>query len=595
MRNVLFGVALLMSSMTFAVDMKMNCSNPGAWKIEMSKIEENDIEEHEIRLSSPVPATPPRFNVTFDVPQLDAHHRWTSDLEKVVMPPDWRCTTSSRLCQSLPLWSYVNDLDENRILVAVDEAKRMVRVSTGLREEGCRIVWKLEFFTEPEAPVSEYSVRVRIDRRNMFFGDAIREGTAWIEHSANIKPVVPPADAFEPLYSSWYQFHQNVFDREIEAECEVAAKLGMKVIIVDDGWQTDDTNRGYRYCGDWNVSPRRFVDMRAHVDRVHALGMKYMMWYSVPFVGVNSSNYKRFKGKYLCEMDGVARLDPRFPEVREFLVGVYEKALKDWNLDGFKLDFIDSFSFNGPDPAIKDNFAGRDIKALPEAVDTLMKEIYSRLSDIRPNILIEFRQSYIGPAIRQYGNMMRAADCPGDLLANRARTANLRLTSGRSSVHADMLEWHEQDTAENAARFILSTMFSTIQYSMMLRTLPESHKRMITHWLKFSQRHRNALLKGEFRPHHFEAFYPWIEAWDDKERIVGVYTEGTVVPVDSRTKTNIVLNGTGSGSVVLDSADDAEVTLFDTYGDECGTVRILRGLNRVTVPVSGYLSVAISR
>ncbi len=36
-------------------------------------------------------------------------------------------------------------------------------------------------------------------------------------------------------------------------------------------------------------------------------------------------------------------LDPRYPEVREFLIGIYEKALLDWDLDGFKLDFVDEF------------------------------------------------------------------------------------------------------------------------------------------------------------------------------------------------------------------------------------------------------------
>ena len=64
----------------------------------------------------------------------------------------------------------------------------------------------------------------------------------------------------------------------------------MKVLIVDDGWQTDDTNRGYAFCGDWQISPRRFPDMPAHVRRVHEMGLKYIVWYAVPFVGKKSEN-----------------------------------------------------------------------------------------------------------------------------------------------------------------------------------------------------------------------------------------------------------------------------------------------------------------
>jgi len=592
MKKILL-VAALMPSVLLAVDVKVGCEKPGTWRIDTRKLSEGLVEEYEFRLASPVAAVPPRFEVTFDMPQLDAHHKWTPQPERVTMPPNWGCSTSSRLCSQMPLVAFLNDSDRNRICVTASEAMRTVHFEAGLREEDCHIVWKVRFFSEAEAPMSDYSVRLRIDCRDVFFGDAIREGTDWIVKTADLHPTPPPAAAFEPLYSAWYSFHQNVSDKEIEAECAEAAKLGMKVVIVDDGWQTDDNNRGYAYTGDWEISKRRFPDMAAHVRRVHDLGMKYMIWYGVPMMGLKAKNYDRFKGKYLWTSNdrwsGYSCMDPRFPEVREYICGLYEKAMKEWNLDGLKLDFIDAIGYHGADPAINDNYAGRDIKSLPAAVDRLMKDIFARLKAIKPDVLVEFRQAYIGPAIRQYGNMMRAADCPGDLLANRCRTANLRLTSGESAVHADMLEWHRDETAESAARYVLSTMFSTIQYSVMLRTYPESHKRMIAHWLAFSRDHRDALLHGTFRPHHFEAFYPWIEAENGTERIAGAYVAGTVVPVDASAKVNYVLNGTGEGSLTVDLAASAEAEIFDTFGTRTGSIRLAKGLAKVSVPVSGYV------
>ena len=595
MKFILVMLSLAAALAVDAVELKVNCERPGGWKIVTEKSVAGDVEEYELRLNSPTAAVPPRFDVTFDVPQLDAHHKWTTQTEKVTMPPNWSCHTSSRLCASMPLVAFLNDNDRNRICVSASEAMRFVGFEAGLREEDCRIVWKVTFFSEPEAPLSAYSVKLRIDRRDVFFGDAIREGTEWIVRSAGLRPTVPPAAAFEPLYSAWYSFHQDVSDKAIEAECAEAAELGMKVLIVDDGWQTDDNNRGYAYTGDWEMSKRRFPDMAAHVKKVHALGMKYMIWYGVPMMGLKAKNYERFKGKYLwtsnSRWSGYSCLDPRFPEVREYLISLYEKALREWDLDGLKLDFIDAIGFHGTDPAIGENYAGRDLKALPAAVDRLMKDVFARLKAIKPDVLIEFRQGYIGPAIRQYGNMMRAADCPGDLLANRARTANLRLTSGETAVHADMLEWHRDERPEAAARYVLSTMFSTIQYSVMLRTYPESHKRMIAHWLKFSRDHRDALLHGSFRPHHYEAFYPWMEAESAAERIVGVYVGGTVVPVDAAAKPNYVLNGTGEGVVIVDSATAATAEVFDTFGAPAGSVSLAKGLNKVALPVSGYLKV----
>ena len=189
--------------------------------------------------------------------------------------------------------------------------------------------------------------------------------------------------------------------------------------------------------------------------------------------------------------------------------------------------------------------------------------------------------------------MMRAADCPGDLLANRCRIANLRLTSGDTAVHADMLEWNTKETPEQAARFVLSTMFGVIQYSVMLRTLPESHKKMIAHWLDFSQKHRDALLKGAFRPRHYEAFYPVIEAENAQERIVGVYNDVCVADCGAADRDVYVLNATGKGTLAVRlAAKPAKVEAFDTFGNSVPAPALNAGLQDVALPISGYLKIS---
>lgn len=582
------------AEVAWAIDVCVTCSSPGSWTITTEKsVPVAGVEEFDIRLSSPSDAVPPPFDVTFDVPQQDAHHKWTARAENASMPPNWGCETTSRLCDSIPLVAFLNDGDRNRILLAASEARRMVRMEAGLREEDCRIVFKVSFFTEPESPISSYAVKIRIDRRDVFFGTAISEGVSWIERVSGLAPAVVPETAFEPVYSTWYSFHQNVADREIEAECAEAAKLGMKTVIVDDGWQTDDNGRGYAYTGDWEISRRRFPDMAAHVKRVHALGMKYMVWYGVPMMGFKAKNYERFKGKYLWSReDKWARyscLDPRFSEVRDYVCSIYERAVREWELDGLKLDFIDAIGFRGEDPAVAENYAGRDIKALPDAVDRLLSDISRRLKAINPNMLIEFRQGYVGPAARQYGNLLRAADCPGALRANRIRTANLRLTSGASAVHSDMLEWNNAEKPEDAARFILSAMFSVIQYSVMLRTLPPEHREMVAHWMDFARCHREALLKGWFRPHHYEEGYPWIEAGCADETIVGCYQHGMVVPVAVDGRPIFVLDGAGAGELFLDVSAGTRARIVDTFGRRVGDQVLQAGLNRIRLPKSGML------
>ena len=268
-------------------------------------------------------------------------------------------------------------------------------------------------------------------------------------------------------------------------------------------------------------------------------------------------------------------LDPRFPEVRKHLVELYTKALKDWNLDGFKLDFIDSFRFQGEDPAVKENYAGRDIMNLSEAVNLLMKEISSALRAIKPDILIEFRQQYIGPAIRQYGNMFRAADCPGNAKDNRMRIASLRLTSGSTAVHSDMLEWNISETPENVGRAIINSIFGVVQYSTMLRNIPEEQLDVMRKWMKFASEHRETLLKSEFRPHHPELGYPVIEAESDKELIIAVYQDNAVIDVPRRGKSVYILNASGSDSIAV------------RCGNKTKTVKVPCGDWKAVSPASG--------
>lgn len=576
-----------------AGDIKVVCQQPDDWKFELHADSIDGKEILTVGLTSDSLRLPPRFEVIISVPQLDIHHLWRpGDMDRCQLRPDWMGYYSSNLAFDMPLYAFINSNNGNRLTVAASEPLRNVDAQFGLVEEGSTLLGKLSYFNGPQIPMTRYETKIMLDSRAVMWSEAIKEGAEWMTAEAALEPVAAHEEAFDPLYSTWYNFHQNVTADRIERECLEASRMGMKTIILDDGWQTDDNNRGYAFCGDWQVSPNRFPDFAAHVKRVQDMGMKYMVWYSVPYVGKKSSNYERFKGKYLSESAEVGVLDPRFPEVREFLCSTNENAMKEYGLDGFKLDFIDSFRFDNGDPAEADNYAGRDIKSLPAAIDVLMKEIYRRLSAIRPDVLIEFRQRYIGPAMRQYGNMFRAGDCPADMQGNRQRIANLRLTSGESAVHSDMLEWNLAETPENAARHILSALFGVVQYSLMLGELPENHTKVIRHWLDFSQKHRETLLKSEFRPYHPEKCYPVIEAESDDELIVAVYDDMSVPEMKTSGKRTYIINASGAPSLVLDMPAAARrVVAYDVYGHEAAAPEIVKGVQRVAIPLSGYLQI----
>ena len=564
-------IFLLAAAAVFSFgEVKLDCENQGDWKISLTReVAADGAEIAKIVFDSPVAAVPPRTTLKARMPQVDATDVWEVNSSDCGIPPEWKGWDIESSCTlGMPLKVAFNGRDEAVFSFAAAECVRSLETNLGVVEEEDLLEARLVFFARPEAPIKHYETSVRFCAKARPFADAVRAEVAWLEKSGGYSPCRVPDAALEPLYSTWYNFHQNLFAKDVEAECAIAAKLGMKTIIVDDGWQTDDTNRGYAFCGDWQVSKNRFPDFAAHVKKVQAMGMKYMMWYSVPFIGVKSANYEKFKGRYLREDHGLsaAVLDPRFPEVRKFLVDLYVKALADWNIDGFKLDFIDAFRWDGKDPAIAENYAGRDEKSVPVAVNRLMTEVKAALTAIKPDILVEFRQRYVGPAIRQYGNMLRVGDCPGNMRRNRFAIANLRLASGDTAIHSDMLEWNYADDPAKCALYIINSIFGVVQYSVMLRNAPESHRAMIAKWLKFSNEHRETLLRGRLTPHHPELQYPWIEAESATERIIAVYCDNLMIPVPKDGKKLFLLNASGTDKLTI-RRDNKTIDVICPSGD----------------------------
>lgn len=412
------------------------------------------------------------------------------------------------------------------------------------------------------------------------------------ETDCGIIPIDPTEATREPVYSTWYSYHQNLTDKEIEKECQLASEIGFKTVILDDGWQTDDNNRGYAFCGDWEVSKNRFPDFREHVEKVHNMGMKYMIWYSVPFLGCKAEKWDEFKDKILFYADSMEAgvLDPRYPEVRQYLVDTYVRGMKEWGLDGFKLDFIDQIIARKDTPEYNDKM---DICGVQDALDQLMLQIYAAISKELPEVMVEFRQRYIGPNMRRYGNMFRVTDCPNSAIRNRVGIVDLRMLSGSTTVHSDPLMWHPQETPELAALQIISSIFATVQISVKLEETTEKMKKMLKFWVDFMREHKDLLQKTQIRPEEPHNLYPVVWVIGNKQAIGAVYTMNRVIALPEDAQSYIVLNGTKATRILLESEVNGtyEIVVKDYKGTVTET-KIVEGSLDVTavyVPVSGQI------
>lgn len=531
----------------------------------------------------------PSMIIRWQMPLVDIQHTWHPHCGKNRgMRVDWNSGETSRLASSAPAFVFFNGKGRSRLAIALSDVMTEINVLAGVREEDGMLIFRVTIPLDATGLTHSYEVTLYRDGEDVSFAEALRRISRWWEVDCDLKPMSVPAEARQPMYSTWYSYHQATIAADIETECAEAAKLGMKTVIVDDGWQTDDGNRGYGFCGDWKVTPNKIPDMAAHVQKIHDLGMKYMLWYSVPFIGEWSESWKHFEDKLAVRVEDLhcGVLDPRYPECRQFLIDTYVSALKEWKLDGFKLDFIDSFppSSRAPMPT-----EGMDCVKVEDAVLRLMTDVMKALSAIKPDILIEFRQSYIGPAMRTYGNMFRVGDCPSDFITNRVGMVDLRLLSGDTAVHSDMLMWHKDDPVEVAARQILNILFAVPQISVRLAEIREDHKRMVTFWTKFFIDHQ-ALLRAPMEVESPEMLYPLVRTRLESEEAVAVYGVNHVATLSDAAKTWL-FNATGENALIVRVNDDCvrSATIYNCLGEQVAKAELsTAGLHSIDIPTAGF-------
>ncbi len=502
---------------------------------------------------------------------------------------DWQRERQTMLSISAPVYCLYDQAGRNCFTTALSETVREVNWRTGVHEEDGTFL----FGCEVHLGRGKNSVKLYINEKREDYTESLKEVQQWWEKDCDMKPAFVPEAAKQPFYSTWYSYHQNIEEAQLEKECKLAADLGFRGILVDDGWQTEDNNRGYAFCGDWEPSERKLPHMKEHVAYVHSLGMKYMLWISVPFIGKNSKIWNRFSDKLLEYQDsmdaGVA--DIRYREVREYLMGEYEKLVRTYDLDGLKMDFIDEFYEGEDTPPYNEKM---DIREVQDALESMMIELSERLKAFKPDILIEFRQKYIGPYIRKFGNMLRVDDCPMSPLANRVGIADLRILSGNTAVHSDMIMWNPKETPEGVAISLLYCFFGCLQLSVPLENCREEIVKVIRNYMNLTEAYFDARLEGSFAVEAPENLYPVLYGEKDGEAVVGIYEANKIISVKEHWKKVLLLHASYGEAIylALQKACPAKILVLDCQGNVCREYKeTLEGIVKLPVAPGGSVQI----
>lgn len=564
-----------------------NSNNP---LVEVTKISHtNEIHIYDVKIKNESTSNP--ITLSWKLPAHNIMGVWkpTTDFAKRIQA-DWELNQmESRISIDAPVIGLFGHDDSNIHTFACSDVINKLDLNARIREEDDCFYCHITLCQENQGQTGIYNVQIRIDEEKKHFSKALMATSKWWESFENLKPAYVPEIALEPLYSTWYNFHQVLEEDVLIEECKTAYKLGYRSIIIDDGWQTNDENRGYDYTGDWN--PDRITQTKEFVESVHRTGMKIGFWYSVPFCGTKSEAYKRFKGKFLTEDHRWAPVfDPRYPEVRDYLITIYKNALVNWNLDGFKLDFIDDFKLYPDTPAKNDSM---DFHSVNKAVDRLLTDVKNTLTSIKEDIFIEFRQKYTGPAMRKYGNMFRAFDCPGDATMNRIRIADINMLAGNTAVHSDMITWHNDEKLEVAALQMVNTLFGVPQVSVKLNDIPKNHLEMIKFYTNYWVTNKTLITSGSFTPFKPLANYPIQEVKNEEKIIIGLHDD-YVVNLDTSYKNIDILNAKLSENTVVKVSShlgDYTYTILDCTGMivEENSTSIETGLMEFNIPACGLI------
>jgi alpha-galactosidase len=198
-----------------------------------------------------------------------------------------------------------------------------------------------------------------------------------------------------------------------------------------------------------------------------------------------------------------------------------ERLVRDYDLDGLKIDFIDSIQ---PAGAAAETFGSSLYDVLHEATE--------RARAVRPDLLVEFRNSYANLASRSYGNIYRCSDVPLNYTLNRWQAVMLRLLVPDRAVHLDPALWHPDESDTNVAVHLINVIVSVPMISVELDCYPQTHLDLIRYWIGFYNAHRDTIIHGEFKPVLAPGHVPQIAFNGKRETIIGLYEDVPALFVD---------------------------------------------------------------
>ena len=499
------------------------------------------------------------------IPIVEVVSIWQPDMLNIApVKLPWFCEYKCGATMSYPFFAFLNPMSHVSFAVGLTNQIDDCFASARMNQELCCYEVTFEIAIDPETEPFE-----------IFFDDSKRSLTEVMQSYRDLvmtaKPTYP-AGAWAPVYCSWYAVHAAITDEYLRSNAAEAARLGFGTFIVDDGWCFDENKRvtpatlpdWYRDIGDWQWSENKLPQLKETVKFAQDLGLNYMFW-TAPFFAGRRSKLSQIATDYLTELhEGQRIYDPAdrtaADATRESIYAVY----KSMNLDGLKIDFIDTVIPDPDDP---------HCRAARKYVEKLVGKV--RQND--PEALIEFRQNYGTPVNVGLATAFRAGDVPFDYMENFNRCMQLRLHLGDGiPVHADPVYFNNEESTATVGKHMIASLAGVPMLSMELSNIADEHKQVIANYIEFYNRHRPTLNFGHWFVEIRNGFPTWAKCESSEESIIIITDEAFAEMAAGTCNNKVVILNMTPGSIKCGCGQ-----AFDAQGNPCGC----------SAPVGGRLEI----
>jgi len=309
--------------------------------------------------------------------------------------------------------------------------------------------------------------------------------------------------ALLPTWCTWVPWNSDSLnEQKVLENARLAHDLGIGTIIIDDGWYGPglDSDQWDSTMGDNRPAPEKFPDIRALVDKLHAMQLNAMIWHAPLSVSGKADCFPQVKDYLMWDAHGLWKshnnfhnLCPANPEARNFICTTVERLL-DYGFDGLKLDLFNTMTAE-PCTAQHEHDCNSNIAA----VIKLMRQMWQTARRRKADVLIELKNNYGNLEAAQYGTSVRGGDSPFDSVNNFWNCIYPRAYA--PVVHNDYLTWTTREPPRALAVLLIKQLVAGVPtISVDLTKLNQEHQKIVKAWLGFYIEHMELLCHGTIEP-----------------------------------------------------------------------------------------------